>query len=449
MKWRLFLGDSSKVLRSIPDNEFDSLVCDPPSGISFMGKNWDHDHGGRDGWIDAFANIFGECLRVLKPGAHGLVWALPRTAHWTATALEDAGFELREIIVHLYGTGFPKSLSVQKALEKQGHPDAEKYSGVGTALKPASEHWIMVRKPLGERTVAANVLEYGTGGLNIDAARIGTTGRPMRIAEGIKGNSRDDVFATGSGQAVGVTSNGRFPANLVLSHAPECRRVGEKSVMSNGGSNDLNSRLSFFSPGGKNKSVLTTNHRDPDGTETVADWECAPGCPVKELDEQSGELKSGSHAGYMRSFNKDGGTQFGIGGVPINWEGDSGGASRFFRQFDGNGGHFKYQAKARNREKWFFCKDCKEAFQVKEKKDHQHDHADKKHLTQHPTPKSLGLMRYFVKLITPPQGVVLDPFAGTGSTGVACLTDDFRFVGIEMDPEYHRIAKRRMMEAMK
>ena len=115
---KLKQGDCLDVLRKAPDNYADSLVTDPPAGISFMGKDWDDDKGGRDQWVSWLTDVAKECLRVLKPGAHGLVWAIPRTSHWTMSALEDAGFEVRDVITHLFGTGFPKSLDVSKAIDK-------------------------------------------------------------------------------------------------------------------------------------------------------------------------------------------------------------------------------------------------------------------------------------------------------------------------------------------
>jgi hypothetical protein len=224
----LLHGDCLEVLKQGPDNSVDSVVTDPPAGISFMGKDWDSDKGGSKEWIAWLTEVSKEMLRVLKPGGHGLVWAIPRTSHWTATALEDAGFEIRDVVTHLFGTGFPKSLDISKAIDKAAGAEREivglsYYSGAGElqtrkatlpmvnksvadltykpltmqktglpitapatpeakqwsrlrhgALKPASEHWILVRKPLSEKTVAANVLMWGTGGINIDGCRIGT-----------------------------------------------------------------------------------------------------------------------------------------------------------------------------------------------------------------------------------------------------------------------------------
>src|SRR5690349_5736918 len=118
-------GDCLEILKTLPDNSVESLVTDPPAGISFMGKSWDSDKGGRKQWITWMTEVMSECLRVMNPGAHGLVWALPRTSHWTATALEDAGFEVRDVVTHLFGSGFPKSLDVSKAIDKAAGAERE------------------------------------------------------------------------------------------------------------------------------------------------------------------------------------------------------------------------------------------------------------------------------------------------------------------------------------
>jgi hypothetical protein len=214
----LLEGDCLEHLKELETNQFDALLTDPPAGISFMGKEWDDDKGGRDHWVSWMSDVMRECLRVLKPGAHGLVWAIPRTSHWTATALELAGFEIRDVVTHLFGSGFPKSLDISKAIDKSkgaerevvgkkpiayadsncwsepnknvdvggfGSNDncygndseewsvknnpitapatdlAKQWQGWGTALKPASEHWILIRKPLSEKTVAKNVENVG------------------------------------------------------------------------------------------------------------------------------------------------------------------------------------------------------------------------------------------------------------------------------------------------
>jgi len=194
MKIELMQGDCLEVMKGLADNSVDAIVTDPPAGIGFMSKEWDHDKGGREHWIAWMAEIAAECKRVLKPGGHALVWAIPRTSHWTATAWENAGLEVRDRIAHVFGSGFPKSLDISKALDKvagklgtqsQGAnyaggdyaprdktmrsdygykytpatEAAAQWQGWGTALKPAMEDWWLLRKPISEKTVAANVLK--------------------------------------------------------------------------------------------------------------------------------------------------------------------------------------------------------------------------------------------------------------------------------------------------
>ena len=198
-------GDSLEVLRTIPSCSIDALVCDPPSGIAFMNVKWDKDKGGTKQWIAWLAAILAEALRVSKPGAHALIWALPRTSHWTGMAVEESGWEVRDQLSHIFYSGFPKSLDAAKAIDAHlgvalkevgerkkdrredgstyalGHsgvmtvggqsPEAKPWVGYGTGLKPAHEVWWLARKPL-DGTVAENLLKHGTGVLNIDGCRI-------------------------------------------------------------------------------------------------------------------------------------------------------------------------------------------------------------------------------------------------------------------------------------
>lgn len=324
----LHRGDCLEVLKQIEANSIDALITDPPAGISFMGKDWD---SGKN-FIPVMTEIFQEVLRCLKPGAHGLVWALPRTSHWTAIALENAGFEIRDVVTHLFGTGFPKSHNLGE--------------GRGTALKPASEHWILVRKPISEKTVAANVLKWGTGGINIDECRIECP--PIRTIQGGKKiNSNNFNNPDGNGEirySVYENTKGRFPANLVLD-------------------------------------------------EQAAEM----------LDEQSGQL---SQCGGPKKTTHDQG-MFGIGTPGHIYREADRGASRFF-----------YVAKANKK--------------------------DRGDGNNHPTVKSTKLMEYLIKLITPPNAIILDPFIGSGSTGVAAKRLGFQFIGIEKNEEYFKIAERRI-----
>lgn len=166
-QYRLIHGDCMDALREMPDCSVDAVVTDPPAGISFMGRDWDHHKGGRDEWIAWLSSVMAECLRVIKPGGHAFVWALPRTSHWTATAIEDAGWEIRDVVVHLQSQGFPKGKDLG--------------NGWNVALKPSSEHWILARRPF-KGSVAACVQEWGTGGINIAATRVGTTRQEGRYA---------------------------------------------------------------------------------------------------------------------------------------------------------------------------------------------------------------------------------------------------------------------------
>ena len=422
MMWEIQEGTCPSHLAVFNDCQFDSLVTDPPAGIGFMGKKWDKDKGGRDAWIEDMAATYRECLRVLKPGAHGLVWALPRTSHWTATALEDAGFQVRDVVHHLFGTGFPKSLDVSKAIDKAAGakrevisenatgwsgtlggkgalgglstPDvrtktapatdaAKQWDGWGTGLKPAAEHWILIRKPL-IGTVAANVMEHGTGGINVDGCRVGTT-RTITRRNGDSGAhgryGRDArVFER-------VNPPGRWPPHVVLDD--------EAAAM---------------------------------------------------LDEQSGWSKpkprrDGRMGGCSGPVAFMGNPDcFGV------WPADpGGGASRFFPRF-------KYQAKPSTKEKSAGLEHLPmlSGADVTGRKE---DSPGSKHARSgrtasarnpHPTVKPIELMRWLCRLITPPGGTVLDPFTGSGTTGCAAVLEGFGFVGVEQSAEYIEVARSRI-----
>lgn len=392
---QIFNGDCLEVMKTLDADSIDSLVSDPPAGISFMGKDWDHHKGGRDEWIKWMTSVMQEAHRVLKPGAHGLVWALPRTSHWTATALENAGFEVRDIVNHIFGTGFPKSLDISKAIDKAAGAErevvgdnprakqqtgqtktaalsgdrnqnlyitapatseAKQWSGWGTALKPACEHWILVRKPCSEKTVAENVLKHGTGGINIDASRVEGKFESGWAKSGSKAS--ENLSMSGANYAREPKPDnpqGRFPANLVLD-------------------------------------------------ETAAEM----------LDKQSG--LSRSTGGTKSIKQRQGIAEFNTatnGANPYYNFGDSGGASRFF-----------YVAKA--------------------SKSDRNSGLPEGATSSHPTVKNTKLMEYLITLVTPPNGTVLDPFMGSGSTGVAAKKLGFSFVGIEKETEYFEIAEKRL-----
>lgn len=297
-----------------------------------MGKKFDSDRGGRDAWIAWMTAIAVECLRVTKPGGHALVWALPRTSHWTAMAWENAGWEVRDKITHLNSEGFPKSHSISKALAKLGHPPnvTSAYTHLGTGLKPASEDWWLLRKPCDQPTIAENVLIHGTGALDIDGTRVPTNPNDpileSKIAAGRGFGVNAKIYGKpGSGAPAYDASKGRHTANLIVSHHHLCTPVGTRTVPGVT-RNRFTDGMKFFGEGAGHPYTSETG--DP---ETLTTWECHPDCQAAALDRQSGYTASvsGGVAGWQDQY---------VGGElahPVDRTGydDAGGASRFFNTF--------------------------------------------------------------------------------------------------------------------
>jgi site-specific DNA-methyltransferase (adenine-specific) len=385
----LRLGDCLDVLRTLASDSVDSIVTDPPYGLSFMGKRWDYDVPSVEVWA--------ECLRVLKPGGHLLAFAGTRTQHRMAVRIEDAGFEIRDLIAWVYGSGFPKSLDVSKAIDKaagverdrvpgpksggmaslnkgnaaHGYRDAAYYddgnmmlspdpatdaarqwAGWGTALKPALEPITVARKPL-IGTVAANVLAWGTGALNVDGCRVGTEKRvPASCRQGRDSGSMSGHMGADSLDNSGMNPNiGRWPANLI--------HDGSDEVVGLFPEDNSGSAARFFYCAKASKA-----DRD-EGCEAL---------PMRTAGEMTDREEGADGLNSPRA-----------------------GAGR------GEG--------ARN---------------------------------FHPTVKPTDLMRYLCRLVTQPGGTVLDPFMGSGSTGKGAMAEGFRFIGIERDPDYFKIAEARV-----
>jgi hypothetical protein len=522
MTARIIHADCLDALRAMDACSVDAIVTDPPAGIAFMNKAWDKDKGGRTEWVAWMAEIARECLRVIKPGGHALVWALPRTSHWTGWAWEDAGWQPRDKVVHLFGSGFPKSADVSKAIDRRryeledvyrvtswirtardaagvtnaqidaafgfagmaGHwtsatsqpavptldqvptlldvlrvaademPDdirrllwdlnglagqpgenwskravigskpsslggtvaaglrnaeyiaehrnkvfdvtapatdaARQWQGWGSALKPAAEDWWLMRKPL-DGTIAANVIKHGTGAINVDGCRVGVTkrvpGSPKRV-----GASSHTVSLPGYEGGTGHDPNvGRWPANAAFDE--------EAAAM---------------------------------------------------LDAQTGErpstLTGRAAAGFRHDLPRENNRQAGfLGGLPAGQVyADSGGASRFF-----------YVAKPSRAERDAGCAEL-EPQQRDEGRvagapggDNPRNRGASERTNSHPTVKSIALMRWLVRLITPPGGVVLDPFCGSGTTLLACIAEGVDAIGIEREAEYVEIIRRRVAHALK
>lgn len=332
-----------------------------------------------------------------------------------------------------------------RAVINPGTPATEAaaaWDGWGTALKPASEPIILARKPLSERTVAANVLAHGTGALNINATRIATTSgdEVSNHARGPEAAQSKGAFGDSAAQETHQTSGqalGRWPANVLLSHHPECVEIGKiergkgAPVVSSGGKSGDSAwthRGGSYGAGAVNVGVRSY------GVETVPVYECTPGCPVALLDAQSGPAGAAAPV----AVGKPRGHQ-GVYGAPN--------AQASYAQHDGvNGGaaRFYYTSKANNRERWGWCHDCGAAWC---RGDRASKAAHKGHNTEwHPTVKPVDLMRWLVRLVTPPGGIVLDPFAGTGTTGEAAIREGFRALLIDQSPLYSAIIEARLRD---
>lgn len=364
----LITSDSRRALKIIGENRADSVVTDPPYELGFMGKGWDKSGIAFD--VDFWRDV----LRVLKPGGHLLAFGGTRTYHRMTCAIEDAGFEIRDSLHWMYGTGFPKSLNVG--------------DGRGTALKPGHEPIVLARKPL-VGTVAANVSEFGTGALNIDGCRIEGTPAPF-----VGGTARTNgILGTSTKREpwIPIPGLGRWPANVLL---------------------------------------------DEDA--------------AGELDEQSGERrKENPRESGTRENGARGVVDFKSGSVSTtpNDRDDGGGASRFF-----------YVAKPSRAERDRGCDhlEPKTGGEATDREDGSIGTENPRAgagrtggaRNYHPTVKPIALMRYLVRLVTPPNGLVLDPFAGSGTTGIAALEEGVRFLGIEREAEYATIAAARMRSAL-
>ena len=596
--WEIKCGDCCTVMSDMEENSVDAIVTDPPYGLAFMNKEFDKlgDGPAQQAWHLRWAK---EALRVLKPGGHIICFGGSRTYHRVAVAIEDAGFEIRDQMMWIYGSGFPKGRDIARAIDKElGHEReayktvtkaspgyyggvssgetkhesyeltkpvselAQKYDGFSTQLKPAHEPMVLGRKPF-KGAIHKNVMEHGTGAMNIDGCRVGAserwngsssssgffggyeesgppesagrpatgrwppniilqhgpgcvkTGRTKEIGRGeIKrvGSDHDaERYKLGEGANVtgggadkrslgcpvgdrpaGQISNygtevvdeweceegcavaaleaqtgadnaffpalsplaegekseaffqgvsgkyrpgqdssseyaeqrGRWPANVMLSHSPDCRVVGKRTVGS--GERKIQTPAEIEQTEVTERCYGEYKSRKGGtvasfGTEVVDDWECAEGCPVAGLDAQSGKSQSrmGGWGGHQTEY---------VGGEPaeggdrvprsqLNSYDDEGGASRYFEQF-GYDEPFIYSPKASRR--------------------------DRGKGNIHPTVKPTPLMKHLCRLVTPPGGLVMDPFCGSGSTGVAAIAEGFRFIGIEMNPEYVEIIKRRL-----
>ncbi|KAF1042576.1 MAG: Modification methylase HindIII [Herbaspirillum frisingense] len=370
-RFSLYQGDCLEVMRDMDDSSVDSVVTDPPYGLSFMGKDWDHQVPGVAVWKEA--------LRVLKPGGYLLAFGGSRTYHRMAVAIEDAGFEIRDQIMWIYGSGFPKSRNVAK-MDMAGSPEATAWEGWGTALKPAHEPICMARKPL-IGTVAENLLAHGTGAINIFSCRVpvdlDTDKSQLRtMNRNVRTSSDGWGMSTISGDAAQVVrQEGRWPANVIH-----------------------------------------------DGSDEVLG--AFPDAPGQSARVTGGEPTSNGFSGAVKFGGMIGRTQ------SCEPRGDVGSAARFF-----------YCAKASRADRNAGCTELPDqAGGMNSNTSGQHITRRDGWMpapvkNNHPTVKPTDLMAYLCRLVTAPGGVVLDPFMGSGSTGKACVREGFNFIGIELDKD--------------
>jgi site-specific DNA-methyltransferase (adenine-specific) len=425
---RLINADCIAAMKEMPDNSVDSIVTDPPYELGFMGKSWDASG------IAFNVEVWREALRVIKPGGHLIAFSGSRTYHRMAVAIEDAGFQIRDQIMWVYGSGFPKSHNISKALDKAAGAErevvgqkitgnartdegwaggqiiidetapataaAKQWQGWGTALKPAHERMVLARKPL-EGTVADNVLTYGAGGMNIEATRVPSDNgfekawdKPVSTNISAEGGK---YISEGAKHTVDLTDyrpSGRFPANFI--------HDGSDEVV----------------------ALFPTTSPSPKGFIT-----------------QGGKASGGF----------DVGSSDGTRNTKFQGHGDSGSAARFFycakaSKKDRNEGLDGFEGKeigAKGNGLARICATCG-ASVIDGCNCPDRTFVNPTRANHHPTVKPTTLMQYLVRLVTPPNGTVLDPFMGSGSTGKACAYEGFDFIGIDQSAEYVAIAKARI-----
>lgn len=432
MKYDLYLGDSLEILKTLPSQSVDSLITDPPAGIGLHGLEWDTDRGGKLEWISWMTSIMSECHRVMKPGSHGLVWALPRTSHWTASALENAGFHVKDIITHVFGSGFPKNIAIDKAIDRVKYTDTDllfkatswirnRRNELGLTNKdldtiagvrggachwtaqppngqpniPTLERWERLESILGEPPEWLKALikpsykisENWQSKKVVNQHTVESTDKESKKWEGwgtaLKPASEHWILIqkpiSEHNIAANVLKHGTGGINVDASRISVRKKIPSTSNLNFKHGNSLwdtseRSRSSVYHqhPQGRFPSNFLITKSDSDN------------CPAVLLNDQSDQETS--VAEYFKNFKPE--------------------------------------------VEFFYCK---------------RPNKNERGLENlHPTVKPLRLMRYFCKMVTPPKGIILDPFLGSGTTGVAALFEKFQFIGIERDEEYHLIAEKRL-----
>ena len=559
----LYLEDCKITMRRMPEASLEFIVTDPPYLLQFMSKKFDSQHSEYEGENEGqkmqkwHTEWLIEAYRVLKPGGFLVAFGGTRTYHRLACAMEDVGFEIRDTLMWLYGSGFPKSLDISKAIDKKGGKslgkdvaglvkkrrielgysitklaelgnfygeinhggtvsnwetgkgeitieqynklieilklngepiieverevvrkrnlpsgcgfsgsrygeskiieyndtipkteEAKKWDGWGTALKPAYEPIVIGMKPV-DGSFVDNALNEGVAGINIDASRVATDSKiddMLRITIRQERQS-GQLWKEGSGfknennDYSGVRSDGRFPANVILQHHPECVKVGTKKVKVHKGYVGEQNQI----PGGSGKTMgkgwhgkrIIVAHSDKDGMETIEDYECHEDCPIRIMNEQSGILETHGTGKNPKMSN----IGFGSNRRKVDFQeykSDSGGAARFF-----------YTAKASKSERNLGLEGLPLGEPLGSKRSApvvgRKSALGQSRENFHPTCKPIAIMHYLVNMFsTPDGGIVYDPFTGSGTTLIACKILGREYIGSEMEPEYYEIAKKRL-----
>ena len=487
MEIKLMQGDCLKRIQELKDNSVDSIVTDPPYELNFMSNAWD-----RSG-IAFNAEVWKECLRVLKPGGHLLSFGGTRTYHRMAVAIEDAGFEIRDMISWLYGVGFPKSHNIGKAVDKiegnerfvvdikenqqdkrgTGHTsvyeDAKpridievtkgnsKWEGFGTALKPAQEPVVMARKPLSEKTIAENVLKHGTGGLNIDGCRIGTEGGTERShdpgwPEDENGNKIYEKFK--SGHNITKLNKGRFPANIILDEEAG-KQLDEQSGITSQGHWSKSKTTGFGKYGGGTNEYKGVGPKDQEKGGASRFFYCPKVSKTERnegLDDTEHKREETTQGRFPANIilDEEAGKQLDeqSGEVGNGWKRNYGTEDYSGKQYNSSTNQCKHGGKYDNNtysdsggaSRFFYCAKVSK----KERNEGLDTLADTERKNNHPTLKPVALLQYLQRLVTPKSGVTLDPFMGSGSAGKAAIREGFSYIGIELDEDYYKIAEARI-----
>ncbi len=483
---KVIYGHNTVVLKTHADNSIDAIVTDAPYGLGkepkaeavmrdwiekgyhevtgsgFMGKKWDSFVPQPAFWKEAF--------RVLKPGGYVICFFGARTYDWGVMAMRFAGFRICDSIHWIYSSGFPKNMNVPNAIDKQlGHKptvvgerrlwgenasggradqnsndyqesidgaekfvpittassdEAKRYQAYGTALKPGHEPIVLAQKPIEKGlNIAQNILKWGTGALNIDGCRVGFQDQEDFEESVLKNQHADFGTAPLEGNNTygdysmverrNYMPPGRWPANLIFTHLPGCKLIGTKKVRGTLCPKPSDSKAGgdgtadYFSPIQGNRGPR--GYGDENNDETIEDWECEEGCAIRKMDQQSGIEPLARGSGNART--------------------NKGGASRFFLNTsfsEHDVSLFRYQPKASGRERNFGLDDNQR--------------------NNHPTLKPVSVMQYLVRLVAPPGATILDPYNGSGTTGIACKLEGFDYIGIDHEENNVEISRIRISQ---